>query len=70
MHYVFIAQSLDGFIAAEDGGIEWLDTIPNPEGSDFGFSEFIAKVDALLIVKAGSDQLSLLITSVLSANIG
>jgi dihydrofolate reductase len=49
MNYVFIAQSLDGFIATTDGGVEWLDAIPNSEGSDFGFSEFIAKVDALLM---------------------
>jgi dihydrofolate reductase len=49
MNYVYIAQSLDGFIATDDGGIEWLEAIPNPEGSDFGFSEFISKVDALLM---------------------
>ena len=49
MNYIYIAQSLDGFIATADGGIEWLEAVPNPEGSDFGYSEFISKIDALLM---------------------
>ncbi|WOO41129.1 dihydrofolate reductase family protein [Rubellicoccus peritrichatus] len=48
-NYVYIATSLDGFIATIDGGIEWLEDAPNPDGSDFGFSEFISRVDALLM---------------------
>lgn len=48
-NYVYIATSLDGFIATEDGGVDWLSEIPNPEGSDFGFSKFMKNVDALLM---------------------
>ncbi len=48
-NYVYIATSLDGFIATPDGGIEWLEDAPNPSGGDFGFSEFISRVDALLM---------------------
>ncbi len=48
-NYVYIATSLDGFIATPDGGIEWLEDAPNPSGSDFGFSEFISSIDALLM---------------------
>ena len=47
--YVYIAESLDGFIAKEDGDIKWLDEFPNPEGSDFGFSDFMNGIDALLM---------------------
>lgn len=47
--YVYIATSLDGFIATTDGGIEWLDDIPNPDQSDFGFSDFMQRVDGLLM---------------------
>ena len=40
-NYVYIAASLDGFIAAPDGGLDWLMEIPNPNGSDYGFAEFM-----------------------------
>ncbi|KAF0139961.1 MAG: bifunctional deaminase-reductase domain-containing protein [Stygiobacter sp.] len=46
---VYIATSLDGFIAKKDGGIDWLLETPNPEGSDFGFSEFMKSVDAIVM---------------------
>lgn len=47
--YIYIAQSLDGFIAKEDGGIQWLLDIPNPGGSDWGFSEFMNMIDAVIM---------------------
>jgi dihydrofolate reductase len=34
-----LAISLDGFIAAEDGGVDWLNDFPNP-GEDYGMTEF------------------------------
>lgn len=47
--YVYIAQSLDGFIADKNGGIEWLTEIPNPDNSDFGFAEFMTNIDAVVM---------------------
>lgn len=47
--YIYIAQSLDGFIAGKDGNIDWLLDIPNPEGSDWGFSSFMDTIDAVIM---------------------
>jgi dihydrofolate reductase len=46
---VYIATSLDGYIADKDNGIDWLHSIPNPENSDFGFHEHMNNVDALVM---------------------
>ena len=46
---VYIATSLDGYIAKKDGGIDWLLEIPNPEESDFGFGEFMKNIDAIVM---------------------
>lgn len=48
---VFIATSLDGFIAREDGGLDWLDdaNATVPEGEDCGYSAFMASVDVLVM---------------------
>ena len=48
-NFVYIATSLDGFIATSEGGLNWLDDIPNPEGDDFGWAEFMNDIDALVM---------------------
>jgi len=48
-NYIYIATSLDGYIATKDGGIEWLTEIPNPNNSDYGFNDFIQKIDAIVM---------------------
>ena len=49
---VFIATSIDGYIADNNGGIDWLHEIPNPQGIDMGYSEFNSQIDALVIGRA------------------
>ena len=49
---VFVGTSLDGFIARPDGGIDWLKPY---EGEDYGYAEFFASVDALVIGRGTYD---------------
>jgi dihydrofolate reductase len=47
---VFIATSIDGFIARENGGIDWLPTGDNAEGEeDYGYQELMDSVDAIVM---------------------
>ncbi|MHA2025841.1 MAG: dihydrofolate reductase family protein [Candidatus Thorarchaeota archaeon] len=48
-NYVYIAVSLDGFIATREGNLDWLTEIPNPENTDFGFAEFMKNIDAIVM---------------------
>ncbi|MFY0626880.1 MAG: dihydrofolate reductase [Reichenbachiella sp.] len=50
-NYVYIGTSLDGYIASKDGSLDWLMEFPNPDGSDFGFSAFMDRIDALVMGK-------------------
>ena len=53
---VFLGMSVDGFIARPDGDLAWLTGGDDPggapddgEGGDFGFAEFVAGIDALVM---------------------
>ncbi|MDJ0705226.1 MAG: dihydrofolate reductase family protein [Leptolyngbyaceae cyanobacterium MO_188.B28] len=55
---VFIATSLDGFIARADGAIDWLDEANAmvPEGEDCGYQAFMTTVDVLIMGRNTYEQ--------------
>lgn len=46
---VYIATSIDGYIADKNGSVDWLHEIDNPTQDDMGFSQHMASVDALVM---------------------
>ncbi len=51
---VYIATSVDGFIAREDGSIDWLESSGKQdaemgENADMGFDDYISSVDCLIM---------------------
>lgn len=55
---VFIAMSLDGFIARTDGGIEWLSTVEDEHGEDYGYGEFFADCDVVVMGRNTYDMVA------------
>lgn len=62
---VFIATSVDGFIARPDDGLDWLTGKPDDEltgehdaDQDYGYAEFFAGVDALVMGRGTFDVVS------------
>ncbi|MEM9472907.1 MAG: dihydrofolate reductase family protein [Pseudomonadota bacterium] len=53
--HVFMAVSLDGFIARTDGGLDWL-MKQDTEGEDHGYDSFIASVDGIVMGRASFEK--------------
>jgi len=45
---LYIAISLNGKIAKLDGSVDWLESIPNPEKIDHGYSDFYKSIDTTI----------------------
>ncbi|MTI21837.1 dihydrofolate reductase [Fulvivirga sp. RKSG066] len=45
----YMAMSIDGKIARLDGDVKWLDKIPNPDKTDYGYGDFYKSIDTTLM---------------------
>jgi GrpB-like predicted nucleotidyltransferase (UPF0157 family)/dihydrofolate reductase/GNAT superfamily N-acetyltransferase len=45
---IYIATSIDGYIARKDGGLDWLDRVGGFD-EDYGFQKLLGSIDALII---------------------
>lgn len=52
---VYIAISIDGYIARDDGGLDWLEGVQDAGGDDYGYAEFMSTIDAVVLGRATYD---------------
>jgi dihydrofolate reductase len=55
LRQLYIAQSLDGYIADEEGGVGWLEE--RGQGGEFGYTEFFDRVGAVALGAATYEQI-------------
>ena len=53
---VYIATSLDGFIARQGGEIDWLGENNEEGGEDYGYAKFMDTVDVLVMGRHTYEQ--------------
>ena len=53
---LYIACSLDGFIARENGNIDWLTEYENSSETDYGYSEFYSSIGTVLMGRKTYEQ--------------
>lgn len=49
---LYIAASLDGFIARPDGNMDWLNSIPNPQKGDYGYASLLESIQTIIMGKS------------------
>lgn len=55
---VFVGMSLDGYIADDNGNLEWLEAAAAADGEDYGFARLVASVDAVAMGRGTWDHIA------------
>lgn len=55
---LYIATSVDGFIADKDGSVSWLDQFSEEGGPDYGFHQFLDEIDMTVMGNATYQQIA------------
>ena len=51
----YVAMSIDGFIADKNGGVGWLESLPQT-GDDYGYGRLLSNTDALIMGRKTYEQ--------------
>jgi dihydrofolate reductase len=54
---LYIATSLDGFIARPDGSLDWLESLPNPNQIDHGYHDFYASIGVVIMGRSTYEEI-------------
>lgn len=54
---LYIAVSLDGFIAGPDGNLDWLNAVPPPQTGDYGYQDFLKSVGTIVMGRKTYDEI-------------
>ena len=46
---LYIATTIDGYIASNDGDLDWLSEHSNPERHDYGYKDFFSSIDIVIL---------------------
>jgi len=53
---LYIATSIDGFIARKNGSVDWLDKFNSPK-EDYGYNKFLKSIDTIIMGSTSYEQI-------------
>lgn len=54
---LYIATSLDGFIARPNGSLDWLTSFPQPENGDYGYNDLLNSIGTIIMGRKTYDEI-------------
>jgi len=54
---LYIATSIDGFIARPDGNLDWLTSFPQPKSGDYGYNDLLNNISIIVMGRKTYDEI-------------